>query len=94
MAKINREMIDNLNRALKSFGVGFYYEFQSDSVAPKAVIEVRDTVDEDVPNWVHSSIVNVTDEYIDWLRNFFKNSYDIELCINNTNSIIWSNDFS
>ena len=94
MAKINREMIDNLNHALKTFGVGFYYEFQPDSVAPKAVMKVRDTVDEDVPKWVHSSIVNVTDEYINWLRNFFKNSYDIELCFNNTNSIIWSKDFS
>lgn len=90
MAKLTKGIIFHLNRTLKDLGVGFYYELSDlDTYAPRAQIKVIDPCE-----FVDSSIVNCTDIYYKWLEDWFKHNYDIEICYNNTRTIIWSNDYS
>lgn len=90
MAKISRGMVNHLNMVLRENGVGFKYVYENkDTYAPTIRIDVVDNA-----GWVSSTIINCTDEYYTWLENWFKENYDIEICYNNTRSIIWSKDLS
>lgn len=90
MAKISKGMVNHLNMALRENGVGFKYVYENeDTYAPTIRIDVVDNA-----SWISSSIINCTDEYYSWLENWFEENYDIEICYNNTRSIIWSKDVS
>ena len=89
MAKLTKELIEQLNVVLKDFGVGFEYKFTDEPIAPKARIEVIDN-----KGFVESSIINCTEPYFNWLEKWFKENYDIEITYNNTRTIIWSDDYS
>lgn len=96
MAKINKGMVEHLNRVLKENGVGFEYILENETtyvpttriVAPTIRIVVTD------PNgWIDSSNVYCTEKYRKWLETWFKENYDITVCYNNTGCILWSNDY-
>lgn len=83
-------MVNHLNLVLKENRVGFKYVYEKeDTYAPTIRIDVIDNA-----GWVSSTIINCTDAYYNWLENWFKENYDIEICYNNTRSIIWSKDLS
>lgn len=91
MAKLTREMIKDLNGKLKEKGVGFRYEFSDETTyAPKAQIIVEDNGN----GWVDNVIVNCTDAYYEWLKEWFSTKYGIIITFNNTGSIFWSKDYS
>ena len=89
MAKLSKGMIDHINKIIKDNAAGFYYEYREDSLTPTANIRVIDPV-----GWVDSSIINLTSEFLDWLKGWFKDNYDVEITFNNTRTIFWSNDFN
>ena len=84
--QLTQAMIDVLNDKLYLMGMGIYYvPWEFDSSIPGMQVQVRDT-----KNFIHSSIVNFTNDYFEWLNNFFKTTFDIELAYNNTGSICWA----
>jgi hypothetical protein len=90
MSKINKGMVEHLNRVLKENGVGFEYILENETTyAPTIRIVVVD-----INGWVQSSKVRCTKEYYKWLENWFKDNYNVTLCYNNTGCIIWSKDFT
>lgn len=90
MAKLSKGMIDHLNKVITSKGVGFHYRLSNtETYAPKATITVNDNM-----GWVVNNIINCTDDYYNWLKDWFKNNYNVEIMFNNTGSIFWSNDFN
>ena len=95
MAKINKGMVEHLNRVLKENGVGFEYILENETTyahtisAPTIRIVVTDT-----NGWVDSSNIYCTEKYYKWLETWFKENYDITVCYNNTGCILWSNDFT
>ena len=91
MAKLTRVMINDLNDKLKEKGVGFRYEFSDETTySPKAQVTVEDNGN----GWVDNVIVNCTDTYYEWLREWFSTKYNVIITFNNTGSIFWSGDYS
>lgn len=89
MAKITKELVDNLNQVLEDKRVGFEYKFDDkDTIVPCMRIQVIDTC-----GFVDNSVINCTQAYYDWLVEWIKTNYDIDVCFNNTRSTIWSKDF-
>jgi hypothetical protein len=95
MSKINKGMVEHLNRVLKENGVGFEYILENETTydhtisAPTIRIVVTDT-----KGWIDSSNIYCTEKYYKWLETWFKENYDITVCYNNTGCILWSNDFT
>lgn len=92
MAKLTKGMINHLNEVIAEYDAGFHFVFVDEPIAPKARVETKDRLDGVC--WVESSIVNLTNEFRDWLDNFFKEQYEVTLIYNNTKTTIWSNDFT
>lgn len=93
MAKITQEMTDKLNAKLEACGVGFRYVFGDEETrAPKITITVADPVGFLHPEY--GCVVNLSDEFYDWLDNWFKTNYDITLDYNHTRNTAWSHDYS
>lgn len=93
MAKITQKMVDELNKKLETCGVGFRYMLGDEETrAPKITVTVLDPVGFTHPQF--GCVINLSDEFYDWLNNWFKTQYDITLDYNNTKSIAWSDDYS
>lgn len=90
MAKLTRNIVEDLNKQLEFMGCGWHYEFSDgDTYAPKMTIEVNGSKE-----FVYSSIINTTKTYDEWLYGWMKTYYDIDLRFNNTGSICWANDYT
>lgn len=88
--KLNREIIENLNNTLAENGVKWSYEISNESTyAPVASRTIADR-----NGWLDSCIINCTDEYENWLIDWFKKNYDITIRFNNTHTSFWSTDIS
>ena len=80
---ITREMVDELNRELGNMGCAFRYEFFNDVHNPTIKITLLNT------KHIDSFIVNITDEFYEWLS-FWFGAKGIQLSCNNTRDIMWS----
>lgn len=85
--KITKEMVNALNANLTAFGCGFEYYIEDDIVDVPCI---RRRVKDPTNKFVDSDIINCTKEFYEWLDNFFKTNYDIELSYNNTGNICWA----
>jgi len=91
MAKLNKTIINDLNRDLALMGCGWHYELSDENTyAPSA----RRMVNEGSKDFIVSSIINVTSTYINWLVAWMKVNYNIDITFNNTGEIFWSKDYS
>lgn len=91
MAKLNKTIINDLNRDLALMGCGQHYELSDENTyAPSA----RRMVNEGSDDFIVSSIINVTPTYIDWLIGWMKVNHNIDITFNNTAEIFWSKDYS
>ena len=85
MARITEDMVIIFNQTLENLDCSFKLDFRKTSVPGNTSCEI-------VPannRFIHSSIINLTDEFYETLENFFKKK-GIELSYNNTGSIFWS----
>ena len=91
MAKLNKIIINDLNRDLALMGCGWHYELSDENTyAPSA----RRMVNEGSIDFIDSSIINVTPTYINWLVGWMKVNHNIDITFNNTAEIFWSKDYS
>lgn len=84
--RITEEMVVKLNRELLQIGCCFTFEFCAFGMLGNTKIELVPLNDK----FIHSSIINPTDEFYSYLENFFKQEGIEELSYNNTGSIIWA----
>ena len=90
MAKLTKNIVEDLNKQLELMGCGWHYEFSDgDTYAPKMTVEVNGSKE-----FVYSSIINTTKTYDEWLYGWMKTYYGIDLRFNNTGSICWANDYT
>jgi len=77
--EITEEMVIELNNELAVMGCSFRYKYKDEK------IEIT------LPNmnYVNSYIINVTDDFHEWLQRWFE-AKGIELSCNNTGSTLWS----
>lgn len=88
--KITREMVMELNNELAIKGCPFRYEYQgAKGISRIPIMEIA------LPNMncVSSCIINVTGDFLKWLKLWFKTKYGIELTCNNDRSILWAKNF-
>lgn len=83
--KITREMTNELNVVLANMGCSFKFKFD-DKKNPHIEIEPMNSL------FIHSSIINLTDAGIEFLKDFFKQR-GVDLACNNNASIFWSMDY-
>lgn len=84
--KLNMEIINAINDKLNRIGASFYYEpWKINSSVPGMQVKMKDT-----NNFISSSVINFTNEYFEWLNDYCKMTFDIELAYNNTGSICWA----
>lgn len=83
--KITEAMVYTLNEELEYRGYPFCYKYDDSIIKGNPCIKIS------LPRMkgVHSFTINPTEEFFDWLENWFKER-DIELSYNNNGSIIWS----
>ena len=99
MAKLTKNIVEDLNKQLEFMGCGWHYELSDENTyAPRArrmvTPKARRMVNEGFSDFVVSSIINVTPTYIDWLVGWMKVNHDIDITFNNTREIFWSKDYS
>ena len=87
MKDITEEMVMELNNELSVKGCPFRYKYQHNYLFPSMKLTFPNM------NCVDSCIINVTKEFLDWLRLWFKTKYEIELDCNNDASVLWSNTY-
>lgn len=85
MKNITEEMVMELNNELSVKGCPFRYKYQHDNLIPSMKLIFPNM------NYVDSCIINVTKDFLDWIRLWFKTKYEIELSCNNDASVLWSN---
>lgn len=91
MAKLTKNIVQNLNKQLEFMGCGWHYELSDENTyAPKA----RRMVNEGCKDFIYSSIINVTPTYMNWLVGWMKVNHNIDITFNNTAEIFWSKDYN
>lgn len=85
--KITRKMVMELNNELAVKGCPFRYKLQFMGNEFTSVMITLPNM-----NCVDSFVINVTEEFYEWLDMWFKTKYNIELNYNNTGSAFWSKE--
>ncbi len=80
--KISENMMTDFNQTLENLNCCFRLKFIKEVNPICEIVPANDM-------FIHSSIINLTDEFYQILNDFFKKR-GIELTYNNTGSIFWS----
>ena len=86
--KITEDMVAAFNRTLENLNCSFKLKFDDKTIG------FGNTTCQVVPSndmFIHSSIINLTDEFYKVLEEYFRKR-GIELSYNNDGSIFWSKD--
>ena len=81
---ITQNMLNSLNKALKNENAPFIYDWGDISGCIVRTLPKHKFIGNFTP------IISVTEEFYNWLSNWFKETYDIELSYNNDGSICWA----
>nr|DAW34176.1 MAG TPA: hypothetical protein [Caudoviricetes sp.] len=83
--QITKEMVILLNQELYEKGYCFSYKLET-------VLHLGTQIHICLPNvkGLTSYIININDEFYNWLTYWFKVKYDIKLTCNNDRSILWA----
>lgn len=85
--QITKEMLMELNNELTIKGCPFRYELKFSENGSTAMVITLPNM-----NCVDSYVINVTDDFIDWLHLWFKTKFNIELGHSNNGTLFWSNE--
>ncbi len=83
--ELTKKMVDELNLELKNLKCGFRFRFEEATkyTSPKMEVIIAET------KFVSNCILNLNDEFYEFLEKFFK-KYNIALSYNNDRSIMWA----
>ena len=81
--KLNKKIVDTLNKDLRKLRVGFNYELDKDTCSAKL------NVCSGITNWVIDSNIRLDSTYYMWLEEYFKINYNVKLNYNNTRLTFW-----
>ncbi len=84
--RIPKEMVVELNSELSIMGCPFRYKFNEKKANTTISITLPNM------NYVDSYTINVTKEFLEWLKMWFKVKQGIEISCNNTGTTLWSKD--
>lgn len=87
--QLTQSMVTKFNIFLNNEGVCFRMKFTRPQFSNTCTfMEITPVTDK----YLDSSILNVSDDFIELMYSWFKENYDINLNCNNTASIFWSNN--
>ena len=85
VVKFTQEIVADLNHELSAKGCSFRFQLQKEITDNPSIEIVLPSM-----NGIDSFILNITDEFFEWLQTWCKINYGIILSCNNTRSTMWS----